>query len=347
MINKILYPVFAITFIALYFYSYQTGVLLRFNANIIMNNLLIFGSLYAGIIFYLIQDTLNSKLVVKLQPFMDSFFSIKYFILIYFLFSLVVSAKFVDFYSFSYFNDFVSGYFDQTYYVLRQLIFLGLVMGSLFYIKHKQSVDTMFNYLLMFVLSFAFIIYAYDMLAFVQDLSIQYFWQSTIWVFYLFVSLLIFFLAVISITNVFNKENYKTEFTHRISTFLFGLNIFWAYLFFSQYIIIYYGNSPNEVLIMNIRFNQPWLLYQELVFILHLAIPFIFLFTKNSKISTNSILISSYAIIMATILDIFCYMLPIYSKEGIAIYEYTFFIITFLFFILLYLSALQKKFKSL
>ncbi len=341
MINKILYPVFALSFIGLYFYSPE-----RFSPNLIMNNLLLFGSLYAGVIFYLIQDTMNSKIVVKLQPFMDSFFNIKYMILLYFVLSLSIQSKFIDLFSFSYFNDFVVGYYDTTYFVLRQLIFLGLVMGSLYYIRYKQSVDTMFNYLLMFVLSFAFIIYSYDILAFVQDLSIQYFWQSTIWAFYLFTSLLIFFLSIISITNVFDKDNIKSDFTYRISAFLFGLNIFWSYLFFSQYIIIYYGSNSLDILAQNVRFNQPWLLYQGLVLILHILVPFIFLFTKKSKTSVNNILIASYSTIMAIILDVFCYMLPIYSSKGIEIYEYTFFIITFLFFILLYLSSLQKKFKS-
>jgi hypothetical protein len=250
--------------------------------------------------------------------------------------------KYIGFYDISYFNDFTVGWFDPQFFVIRQFLYFALIMGAYFYIHHKSGTEHLFNYLLNFVMCFAFIPFAYDMLAFVQDITIQHFWQSTIWTFYVFVGLSTFFLATVLITDIFDKNRDLAIFTPRMATFLFGFNILWTYLYFCQFIIVLYGNVPIDTFTLSVRFNQPWLLYQALALILHFIIPALFLFSKKSKTKNNNILIASYSTLMACVLDFMCYFVPPFAKEGISIYEYTYFIVGFLFFIILFINSLQK-----
>ena len=337
MLNKVLSLIFAVMLIGLALFD--PG---RFSINLVQNNAIMFGMLYVGIIFFLLQESLNSVLVPRMRKYMDALFRIRYFFIFYFIVTLYYAREYVTFYEISYFNEFTAGWFNTQFYMLRQFIYLFFTLGSLYYIKYKTKPEISFNYLLLFLLSFIFIPYSYDLLAFVQDITIQDFWQSSIWSFYTFVNLATFFISVLLITNALDKDKDLTSYTPRLATFLFGFNILWSYLFFSQFIIIWYANIPTETFLYNIRFSQPWLLYQGLVVVLHLLFPFFFLFTKQSNTRKNNMLIASYPTKMAGVLDFMCYFVPAFSKAGISIYEYTFFLVSFLFFVVLYLNTLYR-----
>ncbi len=314
----------------------------RFNINLILNNTLLFGMLYVSVIYYLLQESINSRIAFQLKRYMISLFDMRYFFLAYFSVNLIFSSRYINFYGASYFNEFTTDWFSNYFYYARQFIYLALIFGSLYYIKLKKSPEVLFNYLLLFLLSFLFILFSYDLLAFVQDITIQEFWQSTIWTFYLFVSLLTLLFAVLLITHLFLKHEQSESYISSLATQLFGFNILWSYLFFSQLIIVYYANIPSESFLFNIRFTPPWLLYQGLALLLHLIIPSLFLFTKKSKTSKNSILVAGYSTIMAVAIDLMCYFIPAYSPYGITIFEYTFFIFSFGIFIVLFLAKLFK-----
>ncbi len=332
MLNKVFSIVFVVILGLMYFLNPS-----RFNINLILNNTLLFGMLYVSVLYYLLQESINSRLSFQLKRYMISLYDLRYFFIIYFVINLIFSSRYINFYSASYFNEFTTDWFSTNFYYARQFIYLALIIGSLYYIKLKQVPEVYFNYLLLFLLSFLFILFSYDLLAFVQDVTIQEFWQSTIWTFYLFINLLTCLFAIIIIIQLFSKAENTSDFIKNISSQLFGFNIFWSYLFFCQLVIIYYANIPSESYLYNIRFMPPWILYQGLVIFLHLIIPAIFLFTKRGRSSRQSLLIASYSTIMAVALDLMCYFIPTYSQFGITIFEYTFFIFSFVIFMILFM----------
>lgn len=337
MLNKVLSIVFIVMLVLMYILNPS-----RFNINLILNHTLLFGMLYVSVIYFLLQESINSRILFQLKRYLVSLYDLRYFIIVFYTINLIFSSRYIKFYSASYFNEFTVNWFSTNFYYARQFIYLTLIIGSLYYIKLKRQPEIFFNYLLMFLLSFLFILFSYDLLAFVQDVTIQEFWQSTIWTFYIFINLLTCLFSVILITQLFSKSEKTTEFSSNISSQLFGFNIFWSYLFFCQLLIIYYANIPSESYLYNIRFMPPWLLYQALVIFLHLVIPSIFLFTKRSRNSKTSVLIASYSTIMAVALDLMCYFIPTYSQFGITIFEYTFFIFSFVIFMIIFL---QKYFS--
>lgn len=66
----------------------------------------------------------------------------------------------------------------------------------------------------------------------------------------------------------------ETSTLHDIGKLMFGLCIFWAYLFYSQYIVIWYGMLPIEQEWLNHRFGETFLPFMSVVFFLLFAIPF-------------------------------------------------------------------------
>lgn len=66
---------------------------------------------------------------------------------------------------------------------------------------------------------------------------------------------------------------------------LFSFCIFWVYLFWSQYLPIWYANMPEETGWVFLRFEHPWRFWGFLVFFLIFAIPFLALMNKATKSS--------------------------------------------------------------
>ncbi len=118
-------------------------------------------------------------------------------------------------------------------------------------------------------------------------MSIDAHWFSTLYGWYIFSGMFVSAIAVIIIiTIVFKKlnilPNVNKEHLHDLGKYLFGFSIFWAYLWLSQYLLIWYSNIPEETVYYVERtthFNT--LFYTNLI--INLGIPFLALMTRNSK----------------------------------------------------------------
>ena len=80
-----------------------------------------------------------------------------------------------------------------------------------------------------------------------------------------------------------------------IGKVLFAWCVFWGYLFWSQYLPIWYANMPEETWWVFVRFEEPWRTLSFVAFTLIFVIPFLGMLNKTSK--TNPALLSTFAII--------------------------------------------------
>jgi len=83
-----------------------------------------------------------------------------------------------------------------------------------------------------------------------------------------------------------------------IGKILFAWCIFWGYLFWSQYLPIWYANMPEETWWVFIRFEEPWRSLSFAAFTLVFVIPFLGLLNKTSK--TNPALLMTFCLIAMT-----------------------------------------------
>jgi hypothetical protein len=118
-------------------------------------------------------------------------------------------------------------------------------------------------------------------------MSIDAHWFSTLYGWYVFSSMLAAGVAMMIIILYLLKrmgymEHVNDEHIHDLGKYLFGFSIFWAYLWFSQYMLIWYANIPEETVYFYQRLKYfDTLFYVNLI--LNFVIPFLLLMTRMSK----------------------------------------------------------------
>ncbi len=131
-------------------------------------------------------------------------------------------------------------------------------------------------------------------------MSLDPLWYSTIYGVYFFSGCIVSVMAFVSVfstwlrgknilADIISEEHY-----HTIGKLLFGFVIFWAYMAFSQYLLIWYANIPEETIWYHHRWVGGWKFISVLIAVAHFTIPFIFLMPKNMK--RNPKILSFWAI---------------------------------------------------
>ncbi len=173
------------------------------------------------------------------------------------------------------------------------------------YLKRIRSTSGWFMVLFAITSSMA----AWDWL-----MSIDGHWFSTLYGWYIFSSMFVAALSVIIIIAVAFKEfgilpNINKEHLHDLGKYLFGFSIFWAYLWVSQYLLIWYSNIPEET-IYYVERTQHF----ETLFILNLIVNFVFplmaLMTRNSKRQPLILVTVALVVLLGHYLDLYLAIMP-------------------------------------
>lgn len=118
-------------------------------------------------------------------------------------------------------------------------------------------------------------------------MSIDTHWYSTLLGWYVFSSWFISGLAAITLLVVFLKaQGYlriiNANHLHDLGKFVFAFSIFWTYIWFSQFLLIYYANIPEETIYFIERLKNYVLIF-FVNLILNFAFPFVVLMTRDAK----------------------------------------------------------------
>ena len=101
-----------------------------------------------------------------------------------------------------------------------------------------------------------------------------------------------------------NKEH-----IHDLGKYLFGFSIFWTYLWFSQYMLIWYGNIPEETVYFYERHQH----FNTIFFvnlILNFAVPLLGLMTRNSKRGAAILLPVAAVVFIGHWIDLYQLIMP-------------------------------------
>jgi hypothetical protein len=146
-------------------------------------------------------------------------------------------------------------------------------------------------------------------------------WSSTIFGF-LFVgawslSALAFVIAVMAMlskTEPMNKVVAQLHF-HDLGKLLLALVMLWSYFAFSQFLIIWSGNLPEEIRWYLPRTRGGWGAVALAVVILHFALPFLFLLSRSLKRNASKLAIVAILILVMRLFDYLWMIAPAYTGE--------------------------------
>ncbi|MBP6512310.1 MAG: quinol:cytochrome C oxidoreductase [Bacteroidia bacterium] len=145
-------------------------------------------------------------------------------------------------------------------------------------------------------------------------MSIESHWYSTLFGWYTFAGLFVTTLAVLAFIVAYLKHRgYLEEVTehhlHDIGKFMFAFSIFWTYLWFSQFMLIWYSNIGEEVTYFMLRqdhYRGIWLA----AFFINFIAPFLILMTRDAKRKKFLLMFMSIVIFVGHWLDFYIMVVP-------------------------------------
>jgi hypothetical protein len=103
--------------------------------------------------------------------------------------------------------------------------------------------------------------------------------------------------AAFGTTRIQGQRYLHPEPSHDLGKLLFAFVMLWAYMAFSQFLIIWYGNLPEEVVWYIRRFNGDWRTIAFALLILNFFVPFVILLSREWK--RNSVKLGMIALLLA------------------------------------------------
>ncbi len=146
-------------------------------------------------------------------------------------------------------------------------------------------------------------------------MSIDAHWYSTMFSWYTFASSFVAGLSLIALFVVYLKNRGQLEYVtdehlHDVGKFMFAFSVFWAYLWFSQYMLIWYANIPEETGYFKIRVQGPFRGIFFLNLILNFVCPLLIFMKKSPKRNWTLVTFMAVLIIFGHWIDFWQMVMP-------------------------------------
>lgn len=183
-----------------------------------------------------------------------------------------------------------------VFFLFRMILFFGVWYWFLVQIRKNMLAEDIDNSTKYWhnnqVLSTVFLIFfgvSSSIAAWDWVMSIDTHWFSTMFGWYVFASWWVTGLAMITLIVAFLKDAgylkiVNSNHLHDLGKFCWAFSIFWTYIWFGQFLLIYYAHIPEETVYFVERMkNSPysWIFYTNII--LNFVLPFLLLMTRDSK----------------------------------------------------------------
>jgi hypothetical protein len=148
-------------------------------------------------------------------------------------------------------------------------------------------------------------------------------WFSTMWGVYMFAGSAIAFCATISILTVYLRSTGKfegvitVEHQHEIGRAMYFALCFWGYIAFSQYLLYWYANIPEETIWYRHRQENGWQYISLIQIWGHFALPFLMIMSRNVKRTPKFLAFWATYMLLMHWIDIFWLVMPEYSYDTV------------------------------
>lgn len=101
-----------------------------------------------------------------------------------------------------------------------------------------------------------------------------------------------------------------------LGNLLLAFTMLWAYLTFSQYLIIWFGNLPDEIPWYLARATGGWAWVAVMLIVFHFAVPFLLLLSRYVKRRIRFLAAVAAGMMVMSLADLFWLMTPAYQRSG-------------------------------
>lgn len=223
-----------------------------------------------------------------------------------------------------------SGYLNVTFFTIRLIFYFAVWI--LFYLvltknslKQDNTKDAKYTKLNTRISAIMMPFFAITITFTAIDLimSLEPHWFSTIIGVYYFAGSILagfsvstFFIVYLNEKGYFVKGLVEDHY-YSLGTLLFAFTNFWAYIAFSQYLLIWYANLPEETFWYLNRWNGTWIYFSIALIIIRFAVPYFYLLSQPSKSNPKKLLFASGWIFVAHIIDLFWLTMPTLDKKNV------------------------------
>ena len=222
-----------------------------------------------------------------------------------------------------------SVYLNTPFFSVRVFVIL-LIWGLFYYLimRNSRKQDETGDQLLTknnIKLSIAFIpIFAITVTLQSIDwiMSLESKWFSTMFGVYLFAGITCSALAALAFVSVKLKEKgylhpkITKDHFYSLGTLLFAFICFWGYIAFSQYMLIWYGNLPEETFWFMQRWEGGWKIVSLIIIFGHFLVPFAVLLSHPSKTNLKKLKFISIWILVVHFIDLYWMIMPSLNAHG-------------------------------
>jgi hypothetical protein len=181
-------------------------------------------------------------------------------------------------------------------------------------------------------------------------MSIDTHWFSTMFGWYVFASWWVTGLALITLIVVYLKDAgylkiVNANHLHDLGKFIFAFSVFWTYIWFGQFLLIYYAHIPEETVYFIERMTTSpysWIFFANLI--LNFVLPFLLLMTRDAKRHMSMLKVVCPIVIVGHWFDFYNMVTPGVMKEqgGLGLLEIGLALIFLAAFLWITLSSLSK-----
>jgi hypothetical protein len=225
------------------------------------------------------------------------------------------------------------GYLNAPFFALRMLIYFTVWMAlSRYYLKKSVEQDETGDPVLsrkmrtlsapamiLFALTTAWA--AFDLL-----MSLMPEWFSTIFGVYYFAGCAISVYALLAIMSFALQRSGRlrtaitVEHYHDLGKMTNAFTLFWAYIGFSQFMLIWAANLPEESIFYRPRMFTEWKWVSVALILAHFAVPFVGMMSRHIKRNPPVLALWCVYMLAVHLLDLYWVIMPAYSPEEIVVH---------------------------
>jgi hypothetical protein len=220
-------------------------------------------------------------------------------------------------------------YLNTTFFLIRTVLFFGIwSFIAILYFRGSRGQDTTgdpavsarlrrFAGPAIIVLALTQTFAAIDWI-----MSLTPHWYSTMFGVYFFAGSWVGFIALLSIVAPAMRGAglldtvIRADHLQDVGKFLFAFTAFWAYIAFSQFFLMWYGNMPEETIWYKTRMEGSWMTISVLLLVGHFVAPFLYLMGRSVKRNGATLAVGGMWLLAMHFVDLYWQVMPTLHPEG-------------------------------